>query len=148
MKKIISILAITLFASSISFGQVDEEYEKTLWEMFKVSGTDASYKMVIDQVFTIYKGEYTDVDDETWKALKKEFNESAIKDLVSLLTPVYHKHLTQADLEEIIKFYETSIGKKYANSMPLIGKEAMQIGAEWGMKMHQKFKDKMKENRH
>lgn len=143
MKKLISFLSLTLIFTALSLGQTDDGYEKTLRKMFKVSGTDASYKTAIDQVFAIYKGEYPEIDEATWKDLKEEFNNAAINDLVILLTPVYKKYISQTDLEGIIKFFETPVGKKYAESTPLITKESMKVGQEWGMKMNQKFRDKM-----
>ena len=52
---------------------------------------------------------------------------------------------TKEDLEEFIKFYQTPVGKKFAKNTPFIMQESMQIGQQWGMKIGENFKNKMKE---
>ena len=62
-----------------------------------------------------------------------------------MLVPVYLKYMTKEDLEEMIKFYQTPVGSKFAKSTPLIMQESMQVGQKWGMKIGEDFKKKMKE---
>jgi uncharacterized protein len=62
-----------------------------------------------------------------------------------MLVPVYSKYLTKEDLEEMIKFYETPVGKKFAENTPKIMRESMQIGQEWGMRIGEKFEKKIRE---
>ena len=71
--------------------------------------------------------------------------EKSMSDLVTMLTPVYQKHLTEKDLEEIISFYNTPVGKKLATSTPMITTESMQVGQKWGMEIGQKVVERMKE---
>lgn len=145
MKKIISILTLLLVFTTISFGQVDTNYRKTLKKMFEVSGTEESYKTVITQLITMFKQQYSDVSDEIWDELANEFLKTSLNDLVDMLVPIYKKYLTQNDLEELIKFYYTPVGKKFAKNTPLIMQESMQVGQQWGVKIGQEFKKKMKE---
>jgi len=145
MKKLFSTLYLVIILTTLSFGQSDKEYNETLRTMFKVSGSEDSYKVAITQMFTMFKQQYSTVDAETWTELEKEFNKTSINDLVDLLVPVYQKHLTNDDLKELIKFYETPIGKKYALQTPIIMQESMQVGQQWGMKIGQDFAEKMKE---
>jgi hypothetical protein len=66
-------------------------------------------------------------------------------DLVTLLAPVYEKHLTEADLNEVIKFYNTPAGKKLAQKNPAIMQDSMVAGQTWGMKVAEKVQAKLKE---
>jgi len=145
MKKLITTLTFLVVLTSMSFGQVDNAYSKTLKKMFEVSGSEAAYKTAITQMFTMYKQQYTEVSAEIWKELEKEFLKTSMNELVDMLAPVYTKYMTQDDLNGLIKFYQTPVGKKYAKSTPLIMQESMQIGQQWGMKIGQKFQEKMKE---
>ena len=140
------ILAISLFilVSLTAFGQVDKEYSKTLNKLFEVSGTNDSYQAVTKQMFELFKQQYTNVEADIWKDLEKEFSKSSLKELTNLLVPVYSKHLTLEDLQELIKFYKTPVGKKYAKKTPLITQESMKVGQEWGIKIGQDFNKKMK----
>jgi uncharacterized protein len=79
-----------------------------------------------------------------WSGFEKEFSKTSMDELVDMLAPVYQKHMTENDLKKIIEFYQTPVGKKYAEKTPVIMQESMQVGQQWGMKMGQAFQDKLK----
>lgn len=144
MKKIISIFLLVC-ACSITYGQDNLEYGETLKKMFEVSGSEETFNVVISQMFTMFKGQYKEVEQDTWSELEKEFTDTSMDDLTEMLIPVYQKYMTQDDLKELIKFYESPVGKKFAQSTPLITQESMQIGQQWGMKIGEEFAKKMEE---
>ncbi|MBL4715432.1 MAG: DUF2059 domain-containing protein [Bacteroidia bacterium] len=148
MKKFISMLTLVLVFTTMSFGQVDKEYNETLKNMFDVSGTEESYKAIITQMVTMFKLQYTDVREEVWDEFEKDFLKTSLNDLVEMLVPIYIKYMTKEDLEALIVFYETPVGKKFAKNTPLIMQDSMKIGEEWGMKIGEKFVKKMKEKGH
>jgi hypothetical protein len=143
--KTLSLLTLVLFFTSFSFGQDTSDYKKALQTMFEVSGSEGAYQAAITQMFSMFKQQYANVDEQTWGELEAEFNESSILDLVDSLVPVYQKHLTLHDLNELIEFYQTPIGKKYASKTPMLTQESMQVGQQWGMKIGQDFAKKMQE---
>jgi len=147
MKKIFSTLAITLFFTSLLFGQVDKDYCNTLKKMFEVSGAEETYKNVITQMISIYKQEYTDIRSEFWKEIENELLKTSLSDLAELLVPVYNKYMTKEDLESIIEFYESPIGKKFAKNQPMIVQESMQVGQQWGKKLGQEIANKILKQR-
>ncbi len=145
MKKTFILFSILFAVSLSSFAQADEEYSNTLKKMFAVSGSEGTYQVAIKQMFSIFKQQYADVDEAMWTDLEKEFSQTSINDLTEMLVPVYYKQLTQEDLEELIAFYQTAVGKKFAKSTPFIMQESMQVGQQWGMKIGEDFEKKMKE---
>ncbi len=145
MKKLISTLSLILIFTNLSFGQVDNEYKEALQTMFKVSDSEEMYQTAIEQMFTMFKGQYSSVKDEVWVSLEAEFKNTSINDLIEMLTPTYQKHLTLEDIKGLIEFYRTPVGKKYAKKSPMIMQESMQIGQQWGMKIGEEFAKKMKD---
>ncbi|MDA3816402.1 MAG: DUF2059 domain-containing protein [Prolixibacteraceae bacterium] len=145
MAKRIFTISLLIILSLTVFGQSDKEYSKTLKQMFEVSGTVESYQTAIKQMFTIFKQQYSDVESDVWNDLEKEFSKTSLNELTEMFAPVYSKYMTLEDLQELIKFYETPVGKKFANSAPQIMQESMQIGKQWGVKIGQDFEKKMKE---
>lgn len=125
--------------------EVDDDYKIILKEMFKVAGTEEAYDVVIKQMFVMFKEQYTDVEAEVWDGLEKEFSAASSDELTDMLVPVYKKYMTKEDLEEVIKFYLSPVGKKFARNTPLIMQESMQVGQQWGMKIGEEFERKMKE---
>ena len=64
-------------------------------------------------------------DAQIAQALKKVFTEDL--DLVSVLTDIYTdiyaREFTEAEMKELIKFYETDTGKKWVGLIPQLSKE-------------------------
>ena len=145
MKKFISTLSLIFILTNLSFGQSDNEYREALQTMFKVSGSEEIYQTSISKMFTMFKEQYASVKEETWVSLEVEFKNTSINDLIELLTTTYQKHLTLEEIKGLIEFYETPVGKKYAQKSPLIMQESMQIGQQWGMKIGEEFAKKMKD---
>ncbi len=145
MKNLLACLTLVLLFSTVTFAQSDVEYERTLKTMFKVSGSEEAYKTVILQMTDMFKKQKTTVPSEVWDDMEKELLKISINDLVEMLLPIYQKHMTQSDIEELIAFYNTPIGKKFAKKSPLIMQESMQVGQKWGMKIGEMMNKKIKE---
>jgi uncharacterized protein len=145
MKKFVTVFVCLLAIVLNSKGQDDNSYEKTLRKLFEVSGSNETYKVAIIQMIDMFKQQYSNLGEDVWDGLEEEFLKSSIDDLVDLLVPVYYKYLTQEDLEGLIGFYESPIGKKYASCTPLITQESMQVGQQWGAKIGQEFSKKIQE---
>jgi hypothetical protein len=145
MKTLTTFIALFFIVSGLSFGQSDDEFKAKLKNMFEVSGSEEAYKTVIKQMITMYKQQFSSVPEEAWNELQKEFLKTSIDDLVDMLVPVYSRHLTLDDLQKIIEFYQTPVGKKYAEKTPLIMQESIQVGQQWGMKIGQEFQNKLQE---
>ena len=145
MKKIILCFALTLITSGFCFGQDNVVYKTAIKKMMLVSGSENIYKAVINQMITMMKQQKPEVPKEFWDTMAEEMVKSSITDLTDMLAPVYQKHLTLADIQELIAFYESPVGKKFAEKTPLITQESMQVGQQWGMKIGQKIVEKIKE---
>lgn len=134
-----------VFLSSVALqGQVSDSYKATLNEMIEVSGAADTYGTVITQMIGMFKKQYPNIDAETWDGLAADFNEEAYAELVDLLAPVYFKYLTEEDLKGVIEFYKTPTGIKYADAVPMVTAESMQVGQEWGLRIATEFTEKLK----
>lgn len=143
MKKVVVVLSFLVVSLGSAFGQVDNKYKLTLKKMLEAGGSEASFKVVIKQMVDMLKQQKTNVPDSIWSDFENEFSKTSMDDLVEMLIPVYQKHMTVADLEKIIEFYQTPVGKKFAEKTPLIMQESMQVGQQWGMAMGTKFQEKL-----
>ena len=144
MKRFPLILLFSLCSYISLFGQAETEYKQTLKKMFEVSGSEAAYKSAISQMFAMFK-QSQQVPANVMAELEQDFMKTSMDELVDMLAPVYHKHMTRDDLMKLIEFYETPVGVKFAQKTPLIMQESMQIGQEWGMKIGQEFEKRLKE---
>ncbi len=142
MKKII-IIALFSMLGLFSYGQ--SAYQEALKEMFTVSGSEASYKTVINQMFDVYKSQRKDVPTNVWNEFRDEMLNTSIDELAKLLEPVYKKYLTITDIEDLTAFYKTPVGKKYATCSSKIMQESMEVGKKWGYELGKNFEKKLKE---
>lgn len=115
------------------------DYDKDLERYLKLSNATATYDMVYEQLITQLKQMKPGVSDSVWVNLKKEVFDKEVMELTKQLVPLYKKHFTHEDVNELISFYESPIGKKLATKTPILGREAMQLGQTWGMNLMAKI---------
>ncbi|MNL09376.1 hypothetical protein D3C87_1301360 [compost metagenome] len=96
-------------------------------------------------MISIFKQQQSNVPTEFWDEFAVELNKDAIGQLINMILPIYQKHLTEADLKGLIVFYETPLGKKYAEKIPLITQESMLAGQEWGKQIGEKILNKIRD---
>ncbi len=144
MKNWILPIALFLFSHTTSIGQTnDEKFSKTLTKMFEVTGAQQTYRQTVEQMFSIYKIQYPHVNDEIWKGMEGEIAQASVDELSEVLSPVYSKYFTVKDLEDLIAFYETPVGKKFAYFNPIVVKESIEIGQQWSLRISEKFNEKL-----
>ncbi|WP_316822812.1 DUF2059 domain-containing protein [Pedobacter gandavensis] len=145
IKKTILILTLLLSTSMFSFGQDNNSYKASLKEMMEVSGSTQSYKVAIVQTIKMLKSQKSEVPDAFWQEFEAIFIQSAQEDLFELLYPIYQKYITEAEVKDITKFYNTPTGKKFAQKTPFILQDSMAAGQQWGMKLGEQLAKKIQE---
>lgn len=144
MRKTILALAIILL-SITTFAQEATPYKTSLIKMMELSGAQQTYKAVAGQMITMFKQQKPEIPAEFWSGLEEMIVKSAANNLVDMLLPVYQKHLTEDDLKNMIIFYQTPTGKKFAEKTPVLAQESMAAGQEWGKKIGEEFVKKLQE---
>lgn len=142
--KTATLTLLLAFFATFSFAQETGDYRSSLKKLIQVSGSESAYKGVINQMITMFKQQQSQVPQEFWDEFAVEVNKDAINKLIDLVLPIYQKHLTETDVLGIIAFYETPVGKKFAEKTPLVTQESMLAGQEWGKQIAQKVLDKLK----
>jgi hypothetical protein len=106
-----------------------------------LGGLDAQKRSVQDELASLTE-KFPQLRAEYGEALAKEINEKDFQTLIDKLVPVYDKHLTDEDVSEMLKFYESSTGKRVAEAMPLMREESRRIAQEWRKSLVKKVIDK------
>ena len=146
MRKLLVFICISAFMAGAAFAQsTTSSYQEKLGTMMKMQGSEETYKVVISQMLGQFQTMNAEVPAEVWAEMENEFMKASLDELVALLVPVYQKHLTEADLDGIIDFYNSEVGKKLASATPAITQESMVVGQTWGMKIGQIVADKLAE---
>lgn len=149
MKKLLILVVFALSFTGVTLAQAEQtqpskEYVAELQKMLNVSGVDATFKVVIPQMFAMMKQNAPQVPAEYWEVMQNELSKFFMEDLVQILAPIYQKYLTLSDIKELIKFYQTPIGKKLAAVQPTLTSESMMVGQQWGMKIATRVQEALK----
>ncbi|SFG95169.1 DUF2059 domain-containing protein [Pedobacter insulae] len=145
MKKSLILLAFTCLSVVTTFAQQkDVEYKKAIQKMILVSGSDKTYKVAISQMIDMMGKQNSNVPKEFLDKMNTKFTQSSIADLIDKLVPIYKKHLTLSEINQMIAFYQSPVGKKFAEKTPLITQESMMVGQQWGMKIAKEMSEELK----
>ena len=117
MKKILVSLAVLWCVALGVQAQDNQEYEKQVAKMLEMTHTMDAMKQIFPQMTAMLKQQLPQAPDEFWKELDASMNGMYDK-MIKAVIPVYKKYLTLDDLKEIIKFYETPVGKKLSEMNP------------------------------
>lgn len=145
MKKVLTILAL-LFLSFIhcAFAQTTtpSPKDKKIKEFMDLTGAGKMGVQAVQTFMNAYKAQYSDVPTEFWDKFSAEIKAD---DLVAMIIPIYSKYYEESELDELIRFYKTPVGKKVIAVMPQIMQESMMAGQTWGQKIGEKVAKELME---
>jgi hypothetical protein len=75
---------------------------------------------------------------ESITAIRGDF-EKRQPEIVALMAQAYASHFTEAELQELIGFYRSPVGKKLVAELPAVLEESFARAREWGAKVSEEF---------
>jgi len=141
---IVSVVLLCVFvAGGAEQKKVDSSAKRTdIRRMMDLSGAGKLGVQVMNQMISAFKQSMPGVPDKFWKDFMAEVDPN---ELVEMAIPSYDKYFTHDDIKELIKFYESPVGKKLTSVQPQIMQECMTAGQEWGRKLGEKVAKKLQE---
>jgi hypothetical protein len=132
MKKIILVFAIVIGTSA--FGIYGQTKNDDILKLLRISGTDKMAEQMMSALIPQFKQLVPDIPDVFWVKVSENLN---IDDLLTACVPAYNKFYTHDEIKQLIKFYESPLGKRMVEVTPLLAQETMAIGQKWGEKLGQ-----------
>lgn len=127
MKKLL--FAIAFVCTLTIQAQDNSEFKTQTIEFIQLTGTADAFNNAISQIGAM-------VPADKKEAYTKEAN-GTLDDLYSKLADVYMKEFTEEDINELVVFYKTDLGKKLASKQTQLVQSGMAIGQTWGMELSQ-----------
>jgi hypothetical protein len=139
---LVGVLATALFSNwDKLFGNVvqaratrtpTDNFETELRYYFEVSGTRAATESMQQQMIQNQKLDLLSMYPQDAEMINREFDAIAreairFEDVIKALLPVYQKHFTLGEIQELNKFYSTDVMRGMVTKMPLITQEAAPI---------------------
>ena len=135
-------ILIALLVSSFALSAQDSTKIKHIQQLMEITGSAKLGMQVLENLSAAYKKIYPAATQDFWDEF---FKEADPQTLVNLIIPVYEKNFSDEDIVQLIAFYQTPVGKKVVEKMPVIMQESMQVGGEWGKQMGEKVLEKLKQ---
>ncbi|GLB51589.1 hypothetical protein NBRC110019_06280 [Neptunitalea chrysea] len=142
------IVAGTIQQANAQSEDSTDTYRDKVDELLILGGSEQVFKTAVGNILKMYKDKNSDnqelvlfLDKLEERMLKESLNE-----LTDMLVPVYKKNFTAEDLDQLIAFYKTDIGKKLVEKTPAIMEESMQIGQLWGRKVAEEVQAELEKN--
>lgn len=133
-KVLFVVVCAVMLLSATSVSAQDKVYKEALSKMLNLSGAMTTAEMMGPQMISMLK-QSSSAPVEFWELLGDKMTQFVKEKLLDLYLPVYYKYFTLEDLNQIIAFYESPVGKKMAASVPAMMPETMQIAQQVGMQM-------------
>ncbi len=98
--------------------------------------TRASELMVtsIETTLSAQKAASPQVPEEFWEAFTARLR-SEVDRFVELLIPLYAEHFTLEQVQQLIEFYQTPLGRHLVTVQPQLARESMLAGQQWGAQL-------------
>lgn len=125
MKKIILLGAFVLAFSAQA--QDNTAYKNDAIALIKATGTGVSFDGAITQIGTA-------VAQDKNEQYTAEANET-LNGLYSNMADLYTAEFTHDEIKELLKFYDSDLGKKMVSKQLLITQKRMALGRNWVMEV-------------
>ena len=93
---------------------------------------------MIAQMTRALKANRPDLPQKLIDAMRDEVN-GVIRDSLpaytALVHPIYHRYFTHEDIKGMIQFYSTELGQKTIRALPLLMRDGMAAGQQWGQSL-------------
>jgi uncharacterized protein len=111
-------------------------------KLMELTGSKKIGDQVLDQMFVQLKQQLPKVPEKFWLELRQSLN---VDEMLSQMAKVQANYFTQAEIKELILFYESPAGRKLTAVMPKMTEESVIAGQKWVLKAGQSIEKKLEE---
>ncbi len=133
----ITIIGLLLLSGlSVNPAFSETENQRDIKKLLQVSGilSQLSYMQdtLLNSVSLMVSGSFPKVPEAFWGEFNQLVGKKQMDNLVERVIPVYEKHMSPETVKKLITMFETPFWNEWKDKMPLISREAGQVGSEWG----------------
>jgi hypothetical protein len=121
------VLSVGLPASSSS--DVSSEKEQAIRELMEMIGAGDLGVQISEQLLSQMRPAYPQVPESLWAEIGESLDPA---EFTGLAIPIYDQHFTMEELQALIDFYTTPVGKQIVKKMPVVAYESNVMGQQWG----------------
>ena len=115
--------------------------EARIRELLVLTGTGALGTQVMTRMLDSFRKSLPDVPAEFWDDFQGQVHP---EELEAMIVPIYEKHFDESEIDGMLAFYRTALGKKVIRELPGIMNESFSAGQEWGQSIARKAIEQLK----
>lgn len=114
--------------------------------LLDLMGSAKLSKQMLNELFSMLKNSTSQVPPRVWDEINAEYNTDIESGkFMEMIVPIYGRAFSEDEIKELIKFYESPIGKKLSATLPQILNESMTVGAEWAGEIMRRIQKRLKD---
>lgn len=102
--------------------------------LLQVMHADTAFVLGIDQAMAVQRRSQSGVSKIFFDSLVARVRRR-VPEMLDSLAPIYAASLTTADLKDLVRFYESPLGQRFAAAQTAFSSRAEQVGQRWGARM-------------
>src|SRR6266478_8756318 len=132
----INVILLSALVAGQGFAQrppvrTDSTKTVTVRRLMELTKTGEAIIRGMEAAVPAQRSAYPDVPDEVWDAFLARARQK-LPQILDSLVPVYARRFSQAELNELIRFYSSPVGHHLSDAQPEILRESLEIGGRWG----------------
>lgn len=106
-----------------------EPSDEQVRQLMEASGVDRMLGQMNTQMEAMMQQQIPCVPASYWQNF---IDAKGVRELTDRMVPIYQRHFSAADIQGLLRFYRSPLGRKVITEMPATRAEGMQLGQEWG----------------
>ncbi|HET6804450.1 MAG TPA: DUF2059 domain-containing protein [Frateuria sp.] len=128
-KRTVTGLALLLATGAALAASPKPPSEAQVRQLMGVFGMDRMLGQMNTQMAAMMAQQLPCVPASYWQGF---IDAKGVQELTARMVPIYRRHFSAADIQGLLRFYRSPLGKKVIAEMPATMAEGMQLGEEWG----------------
>lgn len=124
MKRLILAVAVILVSQ---FGMAQDAFKEDVIKVLKASGSGAQMELAKEEVMEV-------IPEEKRADFSKDFDAS-LPALYDKMAKIYMEAFTHDEVKQMLKFYDSPVGKKVTEKAGELASKNMAAGQEWGAEL-------------
>lgn len=125
----VAFVSFCLILTPLLAAQQAETKEQKVRRLLTTMKAADSAMQGIDGMIDAMRSSMPQVSEDFWKSFRAEVKPD---ELIDLLVPVYADNLDDADIEGLLRFFESPVGQKFIAKQGVILQQSMAAGQKWG----------------
>lgn len=121
---------------------VDPATAKSIRQLIELSHVAANMAQGMDLMIANQRQANPRIPTEFWDAFGKKAHEG-IPQLIDSIVPIYARHFSQAEIDQLVQFYATPLGQRLLAEQPTLMAESLEMGRKWGMAIGRQVSDSL-----